>query len=432
MRSTEIRGSLDRISETALQETSIRAIDPPAILLVVRGMILARRVPIALTCVRVTINQDMKAILPLPGTDARFLLYAMEASKDSFAVLIDEAGHGTKRLPTERWRELSISFPPSDEQAAIARFLDHADLKIRRFSQAKRRLIELLNEQKRTIVNRVVTRGLDSNAPFKPSGTTWLDEIPEHWEMVPFGRLLSFGPKNGVSPPPASQNHPGVTSFSIAAIRDGRVQVRGHEKLVSLQQDLIPQFRVTPGDVLLVRGNGNLDYVARCGLVTECSDDTVYPDIVIKVRPNERMAPDFMVYAVNSRYVRNQVACVAKTTNGTFKISGGTLSGLRLAVPPFDEQKRILGWVDSSSASLDHATQAALRHIDLIREYRTRLIADVVTGKLDVREAAERLPSSAEQAAPDDESLGLSALDPEEADGLDDDPELLPVTADEE
>lgn len=321
-----------------------------------------------------------------------------------------------------------IPVPPLDEQAAIVRFLDHVDRKIRRFIQSKRRLIELLNEQKQAIINQAVTRGLNPDAPLKPSGLDWLGDVPEHWEMMPFGRLLSFGPKNGVSPPPASQNASGATSFSIAAIRNGRVRVSGHEKLVSLQQNLIPRFRVTPGDVLLVRGNGNLDYVARCGLVTECPDNTVYPDIVIKVRPNERMAPDFMVYAINSRYVRNQVACVAKTTNGTFKVSGGTLSALRLAVPSIDDQNRILGWIGSSSACLDHVIQAASRHIDFIREYRTRLIADVVTGKLDVREAAERLPLEMDQGGSEAEPLDF---DETEA-GDDEAADLLAVSADED
>ena len=80
------------------------------------------------------------------------------------------------------------SFLPLSEQAAIVRFLDHADRRIRRYIRAKQKLIKLLEEQKQAIIHRAVTRGLDPNVRLKPSGVEWLGDVPEHWEVLAFGR----------------------------------------------------------------------------------------------------------------------------------------------------------------------------------------------------------------------------------------------------
>jgi type I restriction enzyme S subunit len=272
-------------------------------------------------------------------------------------------------------------------------------------------VIALLNEQKQVIIHRAVTRGLDPAVRLKPSSIPWLMEIPMHWEEVPLGKLLSYGPKNGISPAAAPRDSIGVTSFSISAIRDGEVRIEGNQKQVSLASSLISSFSISNGDILFVRGNGNIDFVARCGLVSECHDTVVYPDIIIKVRPNDKIVADFLVHAVNSEYMRHQVRCVAKTTNGAFKISGGRLTSLKLAVPPLDEQRSILDAVSKSWDALSQIKNAALAEIELLTEYRNRLISDVVTGKLDVREAASKIPDE-EAPVVEDAETDLD-LDPE-------------------
>jgi type I restriction enzyme S subunit len=104
------------VSEAALHQTPLKLVPKRSVLIVVRGMILARRVPIARTAVDMTINQDIKAIVPCGDIDPGFLSYQLDAMQDAFIPLIDEAGHGTKRLPTTRWRELVLTVPPLDEQ----------------------------------------------------------------------------------------------------------------------------------------------------------------------------------------------------------------------------------------------------------------------------------------------------------------------------
>ena len=107
--------------------------------------------------------------------------------------LVSSKGVGTiqRNLYWPHLRRAAVPIPPSAEQAAIVRFLDYADRRIRRYIRAKQKLIKLLEEQKQTFIHRAVTRGLDPNVRLKPSGVEWLGDVPEHWKVVPLKRIGS-------------------------------------------------------------------------------------------------------------------------------------------------------------------------------------------------------------------------------------------------
>jgi Restriction endonuclease S subunits len=161
MKRASIVDSSVRVTEAAIEETSLRLIDPPAVLMVVRGMILARRVPIAWTTAPVTINQDMKALEPVRGVNAEYLARSLDSAQEAFAPLIDEAGHGTRRLPTERWRDLAVAMPPADEQATVVGFLGEATRKIVAGIDRAECQIALLREFRTRLIADVVTGKLD-------------------------------------------------------------------------------------------------------------------------------------------------------------------------------------------------------------------------------------------------------------------------------
>ncbi len=317
--------------------------------------------------------------------------------------------------------DLNVGVPPLPEQAAIVRFLDYMDRRIRKYIRAKQKVIKLLEEQRQAIIHSAVTRGLDPNVRLKPSGVEWLADIPKHWQVIPLRRLLSFGPKNGVSPP--ASNTGSVLTMSISAVRDGCIQVVGNEKYIDIAPHTVEQFRIQSGDILLVRGNGSLDLVAKCGIVTDCRENCIYPDILMKLRPNALILPRFLVYAINSPYVSYQVRGLAKTTSGIFKVSGSSVCSFQMVVPPLLEQEDILDFLEHSLLKISECRGDAQREIALFREYHTRLIADVVTGKLDVRETAARLPDEADGLGLVDEGDTMNAVDDEPVDDLDTVPE---------
>ena len=161
MKTRVIADSLRRVTTTALAATTLRLVQSPAVLMVVRGMILARKVPIALTAAPVTINQDMKALVPLPALNPAYLAAFLDCAHDGLFALIDEAGHGTRRLPTERWRDLPLPVPPQAEQTAISRYVDHITTGTTAGIERTRRQIALLREWRERLVADAVTGKLN-------------------------------------------------------------------------------------------------------------------------------------------------------------------------------------------------------------------------------------------------------------------------------
>ncbi len=175
MKSSSISDSSIRITDLALQRTALSKIDAGSVLLVVRGMILARRVPIAWTTKEVTINQDMKALKLREDVSAQFLAYSLDSAQEAFKPLIDEAGHGTRRLPTERWRELVVVMPPLEEQLAINELLERETARLNVVISRAEREMELLYGYRARLIADVVTGKLD----VREAAGRLLEEEPE-------------------------------------------------------------------------------------------------------------------------------------------------------------------------------------------------------------------------------------------------------------
>ena len=152
MKVEEIRDTIDHISEQALSETSLKLINPPSILFVVRGMILAHTFPVAIASVPITINQDMKAVKPRDGCLTEYLYYLLNGISDVMIGIVDDSAHGTKALRTELWRSLNLFLPPKDEQKLIIeklksttgsldRIVDHVNISIQRLQEYRSALI---------------------------------------------------------------------------------------------------------------------------------------------------------------------------------------------------------------------------------------------------------------------------------------------------
>ncbi len=163
--------SADTVSPAAVAETGLKLVANPAVLVVVRGMILAHSFPVGITKVPVTINQDMKALRLRGDVAPEFFGYWLEGvGRDLIRVLVDEAAHGTKAIRMDRWRVTPVAIPPEDEQSAITIFLDRERPRIDGLVAKKERLIELLQEKRATLITRAVTKGLDPSVPIKDSG----------------------------------------------------------------------------------------------------------------------------------------------------------------------------------------------------------------------------------------------------------------------
>jgi type I restriction enzyme, S subunit len=137
------------------------------------------------------IGKGLCALVPKPRLlDTAFSRYALAASSEGLAMV--STGSTYDAVSVDDVGSQPSLLPPFPEQVAIARFLDHADRRIRRYIRAKQKLIRLLEEQKQAIIHRAVTRGLDPNVGLKPSGVEWLGDVPEHWEVLRLGRVIEL------------------------------------------------------------------------------------------------------------------------------------------------------------------------------------------------------------------------------------------------
>lgn len=294
--------------------------------------------------------------------------------------------------------------PPPEEQSAIVRFLDHADRRIRRYIRAKQKLIKLLEEQKQAIIHRAVTRGLDPDIRLKPSGVDWLGDVPEHWEVRSLRRVIT----RAVDGPHHSPTYvdSGIPFLSARNIKTDRWSLED-AKYISEADYREFSKRITPevGDVLYTKG-GTTGVARAVDLPFRFQ---VWVHVAALKIKKQKVVPDYLALVLNSPRCYEQAQLFTRgATNQDLGL--GRMKGIVFALPPLSEQRRMLNALEERTLSLRRVVEQARHEIDLLREYRTRLIADVVTGKLDVREAAAQLPEEAEE---------LEALDETRADGDD-------------
>jgi type I restriction enzyme S subunit len=307
------------------------------------------------------------------------------------------------RLYSEDLYRIEALVPPEDEQAAIVRFLDHANLRFEKAIRAKRRLIELLNEQKQVIILRAVTRGLDPNVPLKPSGIPWLGAIPEHWQVRRL-RTVVHRFDQGVSPQ-AEALLADASSWGVlkaGCVNRGAFRETEHKRLPS-NFKFDPGLAVKVGDVLISRASGSPSLVGSVGRVEQLGYRLILSDKTFRAVFRENVCTDFMVWAMNCRYYRAQVEQAISGAEGLANnLQLSSLKDFVVCIPPdLGEAIAIASRLKYSIQGLQASLSRISTEIDLIREYRTRLIADVVTGQLDVREAARNPPAEVEDLPPE-------------------------------
>ena len=281
--------------------------------------------------------------------------------------------------------------PSLQEQAAIVRYLDHANRKINRYIHAKKKLIGLLNEQKQAIIHSAVTRGLDPNVKLKISGVEWIGGVPQHWEVRPLKFLVPHVTVGIVIQPAQLYVENGVPALRSLNISSGFINMDALVYISSESNARLRKSQIFRGDIVVVRTG--LAGVAV--VVPEELDGTNCIDLLI-VRKSPRIVSEYLRMYLNSWAAKKDVEYKSV---GAIQAhyNTGTLANLVIPLPPIDEQVIILEWLQHKLLGLNKTISRAESEIGLLREYRTRLVTDIVTGKLDVREAASKLPDVASE-----------------------------------
>ena len=303
------------------------------------------------------------------------------------------------QLTDEAFLGAPVPLPPPPEQAAIVRFLDHADQRIRRYIRAKQKLITLLEEQKQALIHRAVTGQVDVRTgqpypAYKPSGVEWLGDVPEHWEVKRFKFLARVA--NG-QVDPRRPEHRGKILVAPNHIRIGTGEII-HLETADNQGADSGKYEVRRGQVIYSKIRPNLRKAAIAPLDCLCSAD-MYP---IAVRETELRPAYLLLLLLSLPFTNYAVDCSLRVAMP--KVNREALGGCWFWYPSRKAQDAILEFIENVGGPSGLAIAQAAREISLLREYRTRLIADVVTGKLDVRSAAARLPDEDKETEPLDET----------------------------
>ena len=287
--------------------------------------------------------------------------------------------------------------PPTDEQAAIVKFLDHATRRLNRAIKAKQKMIALLNEQKQVIIHRAVTRGLDPDVSLKPSGILWLGDIPTNWATIQLARGLTKI-EQGWSPVASNDEdtEDRWAVITLSAVKGGIFDPKCRKPLPrSLNPE--PRFELRQGDFLLTRANTRT-LVGDVAVVGDCRRKLMLCDLVYRIGLKKEMIfPNFLMMVLLSKIGRIQIEGDARGSSETMvKISHPHIRSWCIPLPPIEEQRSIFMGIESLIQPIHFAISCYNHEISLLQEFRTRLIADVVTGKLDVREAVRLIPDETE------------------------------------
>lgn len=358
MKVSRLNDSLLHVTEKAIGNGT-RLAPPGSILMVVRGMILAHTLPVALAARSVAFNQDMKALVVHSGIDSEFILHWLQANAPRVLALASESTHGTKRIPSEDLFALKLALPPKLEQNAIAKALNDVDALLVKLDQ----LVAKKRDLKDAAMQQLLT------------GQMRLPGFNGKWDAVNLGDLFSF--KNGLN---KGKEFFGFGSpivnymdvFNNLAIRCSLLEGR-----VSITKQELKSFNIRKGDVLFTRTSETPEEVGMASVILDELEGTVFSGFVLRGRPkNERLCDLFKAYCFRSAFVRSQI--VAKASYTTRALTNGRiLSAVVLPVPPQDEQAAIAEVLTDIDAELT----ALVQRREKLQALKQAMMQELLSGR---------------------------------------------------
>lgn len=305
--------------------------------------------------------------------------------------LIASKGVGSiqRNLYWPHLKRVSILLPPMTEQIAIAHYVNHIDRRVNRLIQAKRKQIELLKEQKRVMIHQVVTRGLDADTPLKESGFTWLGKVPAHWKVKKLRYIGRFQNGLNISGDAFGSGDPFV---SYSDVFNNANIPESPSGLVRSSHEDQATYNLKIGDILFTRTSETSDKIGIASACLELIPRSTFAGFLIRFRPQtELLNPRYSTYLFRNQGVQEHFAKSMDLVTRA-SLSQEALKALPICIPPMKEQNEIADFISKEAEKLQRLITCSEGKIMLLQEYRSRLVSDVVTGKLDVRETAAALP----------------------------------------
>ena len=328
------------------------------------------------------ITSAYSALRPM-GLSRRWLFNVLRAS-DLLKVFYSMGGGVRQSLDYEGIKRLAVLMPPSAEQDAIDAYLVAEEARIAKAIDSQERMIELLKERRSAIITQAVTKGLNPKAKMKDSGVPWLGQVPAHWEVRPL-KSLAWSPGtlfiDGDWIESENISDAGIRYLTSGNVGEGLYKEQGAGFITPETFQELNCEEVFPRDVLISRLNlpiGRACVVPDLGQrIVTCVDNVI-------LRTNGSFSPNFLAYLFSSKTHFDNMETLGRGST-MLRISRTTLGNVRFAFPPFNEQLSIVKYLDAVVAELDSTISSQERMIELLKERRSAIITQAVTGQIDVR-----------------------------------------------
>ena len=310
-----------------------------------------------------------------------YLLYIFDIRK------MKTLGAGIRQTLTFRDMAVcDVAIPSACEQTQIASFLDYETFRIDNLIAKQEKLIELLEEQRKSIISHAVTKGLNPNAPMKDSGVEWLGEVPEHWEVFQLKSAIK-GWRNGKwGNEPAAENN--ICCVRVADF-DRTKGVINTTKLTyrNYHGENISECILDENSILIERSGGGEKQLVGATVVNTLKQTAVCSNFIslLNINPN-RVNIFFLQKCFENLYTRKVNEKSIKQTSGIQNLDLKQYLQNNIAYPSLDEQKSIVSYLDAECKKIDLLVDKQYQLIRKLKNYRTSIISHAVTGKIDVRE----------------------------------------------
>jgi type I restriction enzyme S subunit len=301
-------------------------------------------------------------------------------------------------LNTDTVGGIYIGLPSIEEQRQIAAFLDYKTGQIDALIAKKEALLEKLAEKRTALISQAVTKGLDPTVPMQDSGIPWLGDIPTHWEVSRI-RFMTHKIEQGWSPPCHNQS---AEPDEWGVLKAGCVNGENFDETENkaLPDELEPKYHyeIRDGDILMSRANTK-ELLGSAAISINPRKKLLLCDKLYRLSVGEDVDRRYLIRLLRSSIARFQYERDATGSSGSMQnIGQDTIKDLTFPVPPLSEQIRIREYLDESLQELSNIEETARKAIFRLKEYRTALITNAVTGKIDVRDIKLPTPTPAEAA----------------------------------
>jgi type I restriction enzyme S subunit len=345
------------------------------------SLVLSTRAPIgslAIAGTRLCTNQGCKSLIPKQQGETRFFAYLLSIASEELNV----RGRGTTflEISADALGAFEIVVPSSQEQAAIAGFLDHETAKIDALVEEQQRLIELLKEKRQAVISQVVTKGLDPTVPMKDSGVEWLGKVPAHWEVRKVNSLSTKITNGYVGPTRDILVDEGVRYLQSLHIKGNRIKFEVPYFVTETWSREHSKSILETGDLLIVQTGD----IGQAAVVTDEFAGCNCHALIIVSPLREVVCGEFLGWVFNSDYGKHSLLAI-QTGALHPHLNCGNVKDVFVPIPPFLEQLKIVESCGAATSAFDELMAEAEAAVALLNERRSALISAAVTGKIDVR-----------------------------------------------